>query len=73
VLLQKAISTGTAQVQNNGFMDRYLYTDFHEAIISDTMFKEAQQEKLNRSKNPEKTIGMKFAFLNKEEHLFKKS
>ncbi len=62
VLLQKTISTGAVQVENNGFMDRYLYTDFHEAIISDAMFIEAQQEKLNRSKNPENTIAMKFTF-----------
>jgi len=62
VLLQKTISTGAVQIENNGFMNRYLYIDFHEAIISDTMFKEAQQEKLNRSKNPENTIAMKSTF-----------
>jgi len=62
VLLQKTISTDAVQIENNGFMDRYLYTDFHKAIISDAMFIEAQQEKLNRSKNPENTIAMKSAF-----------
>lgn len=62
VLLQKTISIGAVQIENNGFMDRYLYTDSHEAIISDAMFVEAQREKLNRSKNPENTIAMKFTF-----------
>ena len=30
-------------------MDRYLYTDTHEAIISDEMFMAVQQEKLTRA------------------------
>jgi len=62
VLLQKTISSVAVQIENNGFIDRYLYTDFHEAIISDAIFIEAQQEKLNRSKNPENPIAMKFTF-----------
>ena len=37
VLLQKTISTGAVQIENNGLMARYLYTDAHEAIISDEM------------------------------------
>jgi len=58
VLLQKTISTGVSQIENNGLMDRYLYTDSHEAIIPDEMFKEVQQEKLKRSKKPDNTIAM---------------
>jgi len=28
----------SAQIENNGFMEWYLYTDSHEAIISDEIF-----------------------------------
>ena len=45
VILQKTISTGTVQIENNGPMERYLYTGSHEAIISDEMFKAVQKEK----------------------------
>ena len=38
VLLQKTISTGTSQIKNDGIMERYLYTDTHNAIISDELF-----------------------------------
>ena len=38
VLLQKTISVGGSQIENDGLMDRYLYTNAHEAIISDEMF-----------------------------------
>ena len=55
VLLQKTVSTGTAQIKNDGLMDRYLYTDSHEAIISDEIFQTVQQEKLNRAKKIQKT------------------
>lgn len=48
VLLQKTISAGGSQVRNDGFMDRYLYTGTHKAIISDEIFTAAQQEKLSR-------------------------
>ena len=58
VLLQKTISTGVSQIENDGFMDRYLYTGTHEAIISDEMFMAVQQEKLIRTKNPEKTVAI---------------
>ena len=44
VLLQKTVSTGTAQIKNDGLMDRYLYTDSHEAIISDEVFQAVQQK-----------------------------
>lgn len=56
VLLQKTISIGGAKIKNDGFMDRYLYSNSHEAILSDEMFKAVQQEKLRRIKNPENTI-----------------
>nr|WP_326172698.1 recombinase family protein [uncultured Oscillibacter sp.] len=62
VLLQKTISTGAVQIENDGLMERYLYTDSREAIISDEIFMAVQQEKLKRTKNPENTIAMKFTF-----------
>jgi hypothetical protein len=39
VLLQKTISIGASQIENDGLMERYLYTDAHEAIISAEVFK----------------------------------
>ena len=60
VLLQKTVSTGAVQFENNGLMERYLYTGSHEAIISDEMFMAVRQEKLKRAKNPENMIGMSF-------------
>ena len=62
VMLQKTISTGAVQIENDGLMERYLYTDSHEAIISDELFMAVQQEKLIRTKNPEKIIVMGFTF-----------
>lgn len=62
VLLQKTISTGVSQIENDGLMDRYLHTDTHEAIISDEMFTAVQQEKLGRTKNPEKASAMRLTF-----------
>lgn len=53
VLLQKTISIGGFKIKNDGFMDRYLYSDSHKAIISDEIFKAAQQEKLQRTNCPE--------------------
>lgn len=61
-LLQKTVSTGAVQLKNNGLMDQYLYTDTHEAIIPDKMFMAVQQEKLDRSKAPQKQIAMKLTF-----------
>lgn len=55
VLLQKTISVGSSKFKNDGFMDRYLYSDSHEAIISDEMFKAAQQ-KTAASKMPRQNI-----------------
>ena len=60
VLLQKTVSTGAVQIENNGLMERYLYTGTHEAIISDEIFMAVRQEKLKRAKNPENMIGMSF-------------
>lgn len=62
VLFQKTVSTGTTQIKNDGLMDRYLYTESHEAIISDEMFQAVQQEKLSRAKNPENVIAMTLKF-----------
>ena len=61
VLLQKTVSTGAVQIENDGLMDRYLYTGTHEAIISDEMFMAVQREKLNRSKEPENQVVMKLS------------
>ena len=58
VLLQKMISTGTSRIENDGLMDRYLYTGSHEAIISDELFEAVQQEKMHRSKSPEQGISI---------------
>lgn len=60
VLLQKTISTGAVQIENNGLIERYLYTGSHEAIISDKMFMAVQQEKLSRSKEPQNQVTMQF-------------
>ena len=56
VLLQKTISTGAVQIENNGLMERYLYTGTHEAIISDEMFMAVQREKQKRGNTPENKI-----------------
>ena len=51
VLLQKTISTGVSQIDNNGLMNRYLYIGTHEAIISDELFQAVQQTKQERAKS----------------------
>ena len=61
VLLQKTVSTGAVQIENNGLMERYLYTGSHEAIITDELFMAVQQEKLSRSKEPQNHIAMKLS------------
>ena len=61
VLLQKTVSTGAVQIENDGLMDRYLYTDAHEAIIPDEIFMAVQQEKSSRSKEPQNNIAMKLS------------
>ena len=62
VLLQKTVSTGAVQIENDGLLDRFLYTDTHEAIISDEMFTAVQQEKLSRSKKPQNQVTMRLTF-----------
>lgn len=54
VLLQKTISVGGYKIKNDGFIDWYLYSDSHEAIIPDKMFKAAQQEKMQRANCPDR-------------------
>ena len=61
VILQKTVSTGAAQIENDGLMERYLYIDTHEAIISDEMFVAVQQEKLSRFKEPRDYVTMKLS------------
>ncbi len=41
----EAISTGAVQIENDGLMERYLYTGAREAIISDEMFHAVQNAK----------------------------
>lgn len=41
---------------------RYLYHDTHEAIISNVLFHAVQEERLQRSRNPEKTLAMNMTF-----------
>ena len=62
VLLQKTISVGGSKIKNDGFMDRYLYSDSHEAIIYDDLFKMAQEEKLHRSNFQKKECGTQMNF-----------
>ena len=62
VLLQKTVSTGAVQIENDGLMDRYLYTDTHEAIISDEIFMTVQQEKFSCSKELQKQVAMRLIF-----------
>lgn len=62
VLLQKTVSTGGAQIKNDGFMGQYLYTGNHEAIISDEVFLAAKDEKLRRSKSQKDRFALKSHF-----------
>lgn len=62
VLLQKTISTGAAQIENNGLMERYFYIGTHEAIIFDETFLAVQCEKQQRSKTPEQSFKVNFGF-----------
>ncbi len=62
VLLQKTINVGGSKIKNDGFMDRYLYSDSHEAIISDKTFKAIQEEKTRRAKYPKKGISIQMDF-----------
>ena len=49
VLLQETISAGSSEIKNGGFMNRYLYSDSHEAITSNEIFRAIQQKKLERT------------------------
>ena len=62
VLLQKTISAGASQIENDGLMEQYLYTDTHEAIISDEVFKAAHEEKQKRSNASEHKATMELVF-----------
>ena len=62
VLLQKTISTGISQIENDGLMDRYLYTGTHEAIIPDEMFMAVQQAKMQRSNRQEQQDVLQMLF-----------
>lgn len=62
VLLQKTISVGAAQIENDGLMERYLYTETHEAIISDEIFRDVQQKKLQRTNQPGKEPSIQLFF-----------
>ena len=53
---------GGSKIKNDGFMDRYLYSDTHEDIISDVVFNATQEEKFKRTKYPENTIAMNLRF-----------
>lgn len=59
VSLQKTISTGAVQIENNDLAGQYLHVSSHEAIISEEMFMAVQQEKLSRTQNPETRFGFK--------------
>lgn len=62
VLLQKTVGTDAVQIENDGFMDRYLYVDTHEAIISDEMFMAVQQAKMQRSNRQEQQNVLRMLF-----------
>ena len=62
VLLQKTISAGGSQIKNDGFMERYLYSDSHEAIISNEIFRDAQKKKLQRANQPKKELPIPLFF-----------
>ena len=51
VLLQKTISVGNFRMKNENFMNWYLYSNPHAAIISDEIFKATQQAKFDHAKN----------------------
>lgn len=62
VMLQKTVSTGAVQIENDGLMERYLYTGTHEAIVSDKMFKAVQNEKQKRSNILENKFAIRLTF-----------
>ena len=58
VFLQKTLDGK----DNAGYEERYLYHDTHEAIVSDGLYRDVQEERLKRSKSPQKTIVMSVVF-----------
>ena len=58
VLLQKTVDGR----DNAGYERRYLYSDVHEAIISDELFRSVQEEKFRRSTNPEKAVALTYVW-----------
>ena len=63
VLLQKTISAGGSQIKNDGFMERYLYSDSHKAIVSDEIFRDVQQKKSQRTNQPEKELSIQLGLV----------
>ncbi len=62
VMLQKTVSAGAVQIENDGLMERYLYTGTHEAIISDEMFKAVQEKKQKWSNVLENRVAIGLSF-----------
>lgn len=62
VLLQKTISTGISQINNNGIISQYLYTETHEPIIPDDLFFNVQKAKVKRSKSSNNEFSIKIPF-----------
>ena len=62
VLLQKTISTGISQINNNGIMSQYLYTETHEPIIPDDLYFNVQKAKVKRSKSSNNEFAIKIPF-----------
>ena len=51
---KKRSAPGTVQIENDGLMERHLYTGTPEAIISDEMFMAVQREEAKTEQYPEK-------------------
>lgn len=62
VLLQKTVSICGVQFQNDGEQDQVLIKGHHEAIISVSDFKRAQQVKARRSKVQSQECGIKMLY-----------
>lgn len=62
VMLQKTISTGAVQIENDGLMERYLYTGIHEAIIFGEMFMAVQREEQKQSNTQKNRASIKLTF-----------
>ena len=62
VLLPKTVSAKSSKFKNGDLMPRYLYSDSHEPIIPDKIFKAVQQEKKLRTNCPNKVIAIQEFF-----------